>query len=551
MPSLPGDDYLYRLKFQADGQLRSAFIQSLSDYFESTINHFNWYNNRVFPHAMLQLLLLLPEWVFDVLNTIVFLLLPPALIGFKQIRQHQNAFMVYCVVLAFIWIFHFDIGRSYFWTSGALNYSWMLVLQLVYLRGIAAWIDESEQDLSKWHIILAIMICTTNENIVLALTIFSASAMLHKAIVFRKAPDKTLLVCTIILAAGGLIMLMSPALDLRTSNEGGSFENSMYKLAEYAKRAVWYIICYLPCLLLFLFNKKENKLRWTSTQVILLVAALVSMLSMVAAPLFEPRTAIFGFMVCLMICISMISFIRIRPYLLSLLFFVTLVLFIQRIPLFAELHTRAEYNQELLEGEAQTMDTVFLKPYCKSYRQIGCLVCDDISDHPDYIHKEPMAAFYKIKTITIDPQYSFNSIYDKFGKPLITSNEPSCRQTISINKPFTSEITLASVCVSDAPHGDLALFKINASSVPENHILIIRGAPKGINRYRLIDLLPKRIRLYFLEYLEYHQEFLRQNSDYYNIQWIQQPEDYKYYLISLYDLDNHTPVGQAIRIDPD
>ena len=76
MPFVLGDDFLYALKFPKEGFVGSTGIESMQDYFNSQINHYNNYNNRIAPHALLQIILLLPTFVFDLTNVIVFLAPP-------------------------------------------------------------------------------------------------------------------------------------------------------------------------------------------------------------------------------------------------------------------------------------------------------------------------------------------------------------------------------------------------------------------------------------------------------------------------------------------
>ena len=167
-PLLPGDDLLYQLSFPADGIIGDHRISSVTDYISSIVNHYSNYNPRVLPHAVLQAVLLLPELVFDLLNTSFFFFLAYMILGFSNLENKNDRLFLYFCILLFIWVFHFAIGRAYLWTSGAVNYTWFLIPQLLLLKAINR-TEFSKNDLSRKEIFFALLCATSNENVVFVL----------------------------------------------------------------------------------------------------------------------------------------------------------------------------------------------------------------------------------------------------------------------------------------------------------------------------------------------------------------------------------------------
>lgn len=401
MPLLPGDDYLYHLKFPESGYIGQQVISSFTDLFESQKNHFTNYNYRITPHLLLQTICLFPPLVFDILNSLVFLLLPIVmLLPFKK-NLKQDYLFVYCSLLLFIWLFHFDLGRAYFWTSGALNYSWMLIPQLYIIGRIFLLFDDKIK--FKVHdLFVALLVAFSNENA--TLTLFMLMVFVAISRLKNNSPhDRLFYISTLIILIGGLMMLYAPSMSGRLSYQGFKYSGVPERLAEFGRRQIYYIIRYQPALLLLLLFKRKH-FHFKSSMLFLL-GIFISSASMFFAPLYEPRSALFGFMLSIMFALSIIKkyqFFRLWP--LILMICSSLFVIFERLPLFEKLQTSAKANLEILQKERGSTDTVYLNKYCDASK-FSCLVCDEISDDPAYIDNEPLAAFYNIHKIALKPNF--------------------------------------------------------------------------------------------------------------------------------------------------
>ncbi len=539
---MPGDDFLYSLKFPESGYLGDQKILNIYDFIESQFNHYSNYNYRVIPHFILQLILLLPGWVFDFINTAVFLTFP--LVILRTSRKELKFWPYYIFVLLFIWVFHFDLGRAYFWTTGSLNYSWILLLQLSYLSLLFDY-ARSKTPNPILLIPLTVLISMANENVTLSLFLLSFALVLNIYISKRKL-DVPLLISSGILMIGGIMMLISPALDFRLAKEGFHFDGIGYKMIEYFKRTGYYLLRYTPVILVLLFAGQKS-VKFNKQGLYLLFAVFLSMTTMIIASLFEARSALFGFMVMLMFAVSLVETDRTKNIYLSILILISFVLGIERVPLFKDLHERSEHNRMILEANVDSRDTVYLNRFCTTSKY-ECLICDDISDDPEYMDNEPLAAYYNIHKVSLNKDQALYYKWDSFNKLNQIKRDSFFQNHQIVNQKLIEKIKLEKISFNHGVNGLSIVYDFDDSEIADDYIMILRGSRKRLIRYKLLAILPKAIRLYFLDYLEYQgKPIVDENSNYlYN--HVFNPEVYEYYISSLYSMNNHSPVGEIITI---
>lgn len=121
------DDFLYLYSF-AD----KTRITSIAQIFPSMAAHIQTMNGRTMAHFLVQLFMLLPMWVFDLVNAGMFLLLIwgiCALAGMERKRSNLLTATVFCA----IWVYAPAFGQVVLWQDGATSYLWASSLGLVLL----------------------------------------------------------------------------------------------------------------------------------------------------------------------------------------------------------------------------------------------------------------------------------------------------------------------------------------------------------------------------------------------------------------------------------
>ncbi len=512
MPYLPGDDHIFQLKIPSEGIIGQERIASLSDLLESQINFYNNYHYRVLNHSLLQILLLLRTWVFDVLNVLVYFLLPFSILPRKA--QVLDYTAKYVFLLFFIWMFHFDLGRCYFLTTGALNYSWLLIPQLLYVKVLLRYLEQGYS--SPWLVVLAMANINSNENVQIVLFILSLYVLF-------KAKRKAVVLSTVVLLLGGLFMLASPSVGSRLAEQGFRTGGWLPHLIEYIKRAVFFGLQYWPIVLLAVLAGRRARRPQKHRTLMLLGGAVLSILVMVGIPLFEPRSAIFGFFLSLMWLGFYSNRLRLPKALLYAMLLLGTIVGIMRLPDFRAQRIRHDANQELLDSSD---NNIYLEPYCDQVRR-SYLLCYPLSEDPNFIDNKSLAA-----------------VYDK----------NSVRQRVR-QLPDYKLTDLSSTSIPDllyAQQGRTLDVFVNGESETENYY-ILRGSRKGLNSHRLMDFIPERWRLFFLDYLE---DVTSREMPYVTIEGQRFPhleisnyQHYKYVLISAYDINLHDRVGEIIKLD--
>jgi hypothetical protein len=532
-PLLPGDDLLYQLSFPADGIIGDHKISSLADYISSIVNHYSNYNPRVLPHAILQAVLLLPEWFFNVLNTVFFFFLAYIILDFSNLHKKNERLFLYFILLLFIWIFHFAIGRAYLWTSGAVNYTWFLIPQLLFLKAIYR-TEFTKNDLSWKGIFLAFLCATSNENVVFVLFIICLIYSLRMLLVNRICHYK-LWACTLILLLGGMLMLFSPSLQERLINEGFTYSTVGQRLLSYVTRLCYYILLSIPLLFFLLYGKFQ----YDPKRNVLLLVGLMSHLIMIVVPHYFPRSAVFPFTVFLIYMLGSVDFdFRKRKFFSMLLVVLALLCFMTRISFVKEVGRRTNNNYQTILQSKSSQDTAYVSKVCYNNKS-GSLFCDDFSDHPDLIGNEIAESYFNINKIVIDPEYSIGQRREKY---ISKQKDKSGYRRMSFGKHiiYLKKDRLGMEIISQFS---------DETDIADDNIVILRGSRAGFNLHLFYEKLPLNYRIFFLDYLEHHAGFLDNHSgqEYYNYMF--NSEDYSYIILSLYSLNDRRIVGEPIRVD--
>lgn len=126
------DDVWYSLRYIPGETV--APITQFSDILVSQYHHYMGENSRAIIHITLQsLLAVLPDWGFDIVNTLMFLLL---LWCMARYTQHSDMSVIPLALLLSVagiyWLLP-DMDYLFYWAAGSLNYMWTSVATLLFL----------------------------------------------------------------------------------------------------------------------------------------------------------------------------------------------------------------------------------------------------------------------------------------------------------------------------------------------------------------------------------------------------------------------------------
>ena len=543
VPYLPGDDFIFQRKIPENGILGNESITSLWDLITSQVNFYNNYHYRVLNHTVLQVLLLLPSWVFDLLNTLAFLALPYCLLKIKKWPDTISHLSNYLVLLFFIWIFHFNLGRSYFLTTGSLNYTWLLIPQILYLVELLKSYEGKGN--STRLILYACLNSMSNENVMLVL--FAMTALI--AISERKRNRAPLVWCLAILLAGIIFMLNSPSIALRLEEQGFRETSIWSHLKEYTLRTLYYLVRYVPVALLYfilrapkakikieeIHNSQKNLI---TTQHLLILAVIISFASMAFVPLFEPRSAVFGFFMMILIVLTS-GQAKLPSYnSIAILAVLTILVAVYRYPHFLNINKQHRENLSILAEQQNKNVVVKLNNFCDQSRK-SFLLCHEISTDSTYIDNKSLANFYKVKAVVLKDNNHINQRRNKVFD-LIKNKK--------INYTNYDEVKINADKLLVKKNKGCELIFISEA----RKYYIARGAKSGMNTHRLVELLPYKYQLPFLNYLEdttSKEQISLKEERFYNYNFISNCAHYKYLLISEYSLDDHSQTGEIIKLN--
>lgn len=126
MTPLVSDDFAHY--YGADDR----HFSSLSDIFAGLRYLRNNLNGRVVSHFFVFLFLCLPKAVFNFVNAAVAAAIPCLMLRYfrKEDSEIRNLFLL-CAGIMMMWVFLPSFGPVFFWLTGACNYSWGLLLDLL------------------------------------------------------------------------------------------------------------------------------------------------------------------------------------------------------------------------------------------------------------------------------------------------------------------------------------------------------------------------------------------------------------------------------------
>ena len=138
---LVADDYSYKFSW-----VDNSRITGLGQIFPSMAVHRQITNGRVLTHGLVQLMLMLPKAVFNVLNALNAVLLGWLLLRHVKGGGAARSALLFCCGVFTVWNCTPVFGQVFLWLDGSVNYSWGISLFLLYLWPYAAaWLGHESR----------------------------------------------------------------------------------------------------------------------------------------------------------------------------------------------------------------------------------------------------------------------------------------------------------------------------------------------------------------------------------------------------------------------
>ena len=297
-----GDDYMYRFFFvKSRPEESTRMLEKISEIPSSLWNHYHNWNARIVAHAFVQFFMLFDKILFDLCNSLVFLIVGfLLLLHIEADGKKWNPSWLAMVYLS-MWFFFPHFGLSVLWLSGSCNYLWMCALQLWFLYYFKKYTDYPEREKGLWRknilmIFLGFLSGWSNEN--------SGGATILLSILFvtywiwnkKKVPvwsiGGVLTSCI-----GFMFLLMAPS---STSRIGSSFLEAgvfLKRLREFCGFSFRYL--FLLCIVLlgivvcFVKKQRETKEDWIKPMMIpfcYCLSGAASVVVLIASPVISGKS---------------------------------------------------------------------------------------------------------------------------------------------------------------------------------------------------------------------------------------------------------------------
>lgn len=211
------DDWAYMRSF-ATGER----ITAVRDILPSIAAHAYSMNGRLFAHFWVQLFLLLPKAVFNIVNALVFTALIALLARLAQPEGERNN-LILVVIFCAVWVFIPAFGQVFFWLDGACNYGWGCLAGLVFLTPYLRLFERDTEKKPAFWILWMLLGFYTGaylENMAAGAIFLSALLLLGRRAVRKKKNGLLPWLPVLAAAAGFLFMMTRPAESLKSGAEG-------------------------------------------------------------------------------------------------------------------------------------------------------------------------------------------------------------------------------------------------------------------------------------------------------------------------------------------
>ena len=211
------DDWAYMRSF-ATGER----ITAVRDILPSIAAHAYSMNGRLFAHFWVQLFLLLPKTVFNIVNALVFTALIVLLARLVQPEGERNN-LILVVIFCAVWVFVPAFGQVFFWLDGACNYGWGCLAGLAFLTPYLRLFERDTEKKTAFWILWMLLGFYTGaylENMAAGAIFLSALLLLGRRAVRKKKNGLLPWLPVLAAAAGFLFMMTRPAESLKSGAEG-------------------------------------------------------------------------------------------------------------------------------------------------------------------------------------------------------------------------------------------------------------------------------------------------------------------------------------------
>ncbi len=262
---LPGDDTIF-----SKASDKYSLIEWLS-------HRYNGWSGRLFPDAMVYILLDKWVWIWHFINPLMLLLLTFSMVRILKKRVFPREQVIALLILGYL--AQNVLSAGVFWITGSINYLWPIALGLFSMIPFADAVFRNDINMNSWkfalHLLSGVIASIGNEQTALCISSFALLSLFH-IMIKRDKPDIKLIIFTLLILIGTCIQVFAPGNEVRYLKNTDywypgfdllSFKDHLYigTIWAYEKlfRDMRYLLLLLSAVVLFSqFNQKKSRQPW-------------------------------------------------------------------------------------------------------------------------------------------------------------------------------------------------------------------------------------------------------------------------------------------------
>lgn len=318
--NLLADDYMYCFSF-ADG----SRMESLSQLIPSMAAHRLTMNGRLISHSLVQISLMLPLWIFKLVNSAV-LVGEVYLVYRIANRDRERSNLLLLCIFGCIWIFTLNFGQVILWQDGSVNYLWATFFSLlfltVYMRKYLCDRDINSLPGRILYVLSALLVGAYSENCASTVIFLACCFMLLGRFLKKQKIAPYLWISMLAALAGFVFMMTAPAQIANKSSQftvSNLFDNFVAALEMY--RRIWTPMVVYTILAAIAYGRKTDR----DTQLLaalLMLGSLASVFVLTFASFFPERSAYIGTLLIIsadaVLFASLFQELKLRPLMTAL-----------------------------------------------------------------------------------------------------------------------------------------------------------------------------------------------------------------------------------------
>ena len=270
-------------------------VSGLADVIASQAVHYRLWGGRSVVHTLAQLFLSMDKRVFDVANTLMYLLLLLEMYALARPRGRRWCWPLLLVAHGALFCCVPFFGTVFLWLTGACNYLWGTALALTPLLILRSAMEEGFFS-RRWRWLLSLPVCFlagwTNENTACGVLALMLVILIGLRVQKRRVPRR-LFTALAAQALGVAVMLLAPGNYARASGYGydSLIVELLRRLVTVAAYTVVYTGALIAALVLVLgLARALGVKRRTGRALLLLLGSLLTAGALVASPVASDRS---------------------------------------------------------------------------------------------------------------------------------------------------------------------------------------------------------------------------------------------------------------------